>query len=180
MARDATTDQAGISAGSGVCEMRKGYRLALAMTALSLCSNSALLAGESSNARAASISSRSAESQAAIRNLPREEVNELLGTIGMPSDDNNAGKSKRRTCIDNGGSWVTNSHGSFCFEKRSIAAKIAAENASPLPMRVGAGGVVDTGPQSWVWLERRRCVRSGGVFWENSGGTFCMKPLSMS
>lgn len=113
---------------------------------------------------------------AAIRALPRDEVAQLLHTAGEPEIIES--KSQRRTCIDSGGTWVTNSHGSFCLNRNSQAARLAQQYGVKPPTSYVGTAETGHGPQGWVFFERRRCVRGGGVFFENSSGTFCMKGLS--
>ncbi len=120
----------------------------------------------------------------ALQPINKDEIMSLFRRA--PDQDNIDAKTKRRRCISGGGTWVTNSHGSFCLPGREVTAVqvralgfSVSEVVEPRAMnnsRLGLSEAPDGAP-SWVWLERRRCVRSGGVFHENSGGTFCWKLL---
>lgn len=122
----------------------------------------------------------SPSSQAGIKGnatgLSRAEYAALQTTPGV--GDTQPGLFERRRCIKGGGSWVTNSHGSFCWGKHLAASILAARNTVPTPdSRAEMTDDLISAQKTWVWRERRRCVRAGGVFWESSGGTFCMTTL---
>jgi hypothetical protein len=110
------------------------------------------------------------------RGLSKAEYAAIQNSPGV--GDTQEGLFARRKCIKSGGFWVTNSNGSFCWPANHAASILAARNAVPAPdSRAETTDDLTSAQKSWVWLERRRCVRSGGVFWESSGGTFCMMAL---
>lgn len=105
--------------------------------------------------------------------LSRAEKDAIKNSPGV--GDTQEGLFARRRCIKAGGYWVTTGNGSFCWEK-SLAA-LAAQKAVPAPDSRAETDDLGSAQKSWVWLERRRCVRGGGVFFESSSGTFCMQHL---
>ena len=88
-------------------------------------------------------------------------------------------KSKRRDCIDSGGTWISNKSGSYCLNKIKVEGTVytnirkANDQSSALPEESEKFDGIGVLSDPVAMGPRRRCVRNGGTFRESAYGYSC-------